>query len=334
MALNLPQLDDRSFESLLKDVYDALPRLNSDWTSRNPSDPGVMILELFAYLTEMNLFQLNQVSFATYEKFLNLLGVEIDQNEVLNKDNISAGIVQALSKLNYNRAISHEDIETIVIETLTEVGVTSRVYTFPSRDFSRFEYDKTKAMDIKEGHLLILITTDNTSLRKKDSATCLNETGSDFSLSRYTLTRSNWALVKANLFQRRILTSKMHIHKAEFQLMFFTMTIIAQKGSDMALLKERIKNNIMSFFCPVWGAEEGTGYNPGRAIKIPEVIEVVEDTEGVDFTTKFSAEYEIEIENGNIEVKLIQNSYQPKYYEIIRPDPGRINIEVLPASEE
>ena len=41
------------------------------------SDPGVALIELFAWMTEMTLYRLNQVPDRLYVKFLELVGIDL-----------------------------------------------------------------------------------------------------------------------------------------------------------------------------------------------------------------------------------------------------------------
>lgn len=71
MTLQIPRLDDRTYEQLA----DLLRRqLTSDeWTDHNASDPGIMLIELLAWLGEMTLYRMNRVPRSHREKFLNLI---------------------------------------------------------------------------------------------------------------------------------------------------------------------------------------------------------------------------------------------------------------------
>ncbi len=73
----IPKLDNRTFEDIKRQALLRIPRYTPEWTDFNESDPGVTIIELFAWLTEMMLVQMNQVPARNYLKFLQLLGMEL-----------------------------------------------------------------------------------------------------------------------------------------------------------------------------------------------------------------------------------------------------------------
>jgi predicted phage baseplate assembly protein len=77
MPLEAPELDTRDFEDLFREARLRIPRYNPEWTDFNESDPGITLLQLFAWLTETMLFQMNRVPERSYIKFLQLLGLEL-----------------------------------------------------------------------------------------------------------------------------------------------------------------------------------------------------------------------------------------------------------------
>ncbi|MFW6600008.1 putative baseplate assembly protein [Propionibacteriaceae bacterium Y2011] len=77
MSLPTPNLDDRQFQDIVDEAKRRLQRLCPEWSDHNVSDPGVAVIELFAWMTEMMLYRLNQVPDRMYVKFLELLGVEL-----------------------------------------------------------------------------------------------------------------------------------------------------------------------------------------------------------------------------------------------------------------
>ncbi len=77
MPLRTPNLDDRTFDQLLAEAQAIVRRKGAGWTDLSPSDPGMVLLELFAHLTEVMIFRLNRVPEKAYIEFLRLLGVRL-----------------------------------------------------------------------------------------------------------------------------------------------------------------------------------------------------------------------------------------------------------------
>lgn len=70
-------LDDRTFKDLVDECILRIPRYCPEWTNYNPGDPGVTLIELFAWLTDQMLLRFNQVPRRTYVAFLELLGIRL-----------------------------------------------------------------------------------------------------------------------------------------------------------------------------------------------------------------------------------------------------------------
>lgn len=76
MPLPAPNLDDRKFQDFVDEAKRLIPTYCPEWTNHNLSDPGVALIELFAWMSETVLFRLNQVPERLYVHFLNLVGIE------------------------------------------------------------------------------------------------------------------------------------------------------------------------------------------------------------------------------------------------------------------
>jgi predicted phage baseplate assembly protein len=77
MSLPAPNLDDRRFQDIVDEAKRHITRYCPEWTDHNVSDPGVALIELFAWMTEMILYRVNQVPDRLYVKFLELVGIEL-----------------------------------------------------------------------------------------------------------------------------------------------------------------------------------------------------------------------------------------------------------------
>lgn len=86
MSLPSPNLDTRKFQSIVDDVKRQIGLRCPEWTDHNVSDPGVTLIELFASMTEMALYRLNQVPEKNYIKFLEMLGITLEMPEPARTD--------------------------------------------------------------------------------------------------------------------------------------------------------------------------------------------------------------------------------------------------------
>lgn len=78
MPLPTPNLDDRSFQQLVDEARRVIQRSSPAWTDLSPGDPGTVLLEAFAFLTETMIYRLNRVPEKAYIEFLRLVGIRLE----------------------------------------------------------------------------------------------------------------------------------------------------------------------------------------------------------------------------------------------------------------
>ncbi len=78
MPLPTRPLDDRSFQDLVDEAKKRIPLYCPEWTDHNVSDPGVTLIELFAWMVDILLYRLNQVPASHYIQLLELLGIQLE----------------------------------------------------------------------------------------------------------------------------------------------------------------------------------------------------------------------------------------------------------------
>lgn len=78
MSLPEPILDDLRFQrDLVDEARRRIIRYCPEWTDYNLSDPGITLIELFAWMTEMMVYRLNRVPEKNYVRFMDMLGVKL-----------------------------------------------------------------------------------------------------------------------------------------------------------------------------------------------------------------------------------------------------------------
>jgi hypothetical protein len=77
MTIPVPMLDDRSFDDLVTEAKARIGVHTPEWTNLNDSDPGITIVEVFAFLTENLLYRSNRIPEANRLKFLTMLGISL-----------------------------------------------------------------------------------------------------------------------------------------------------------------------------------------------------------------------------------------------------------------
>jgi predicted phage baseplate assembly protein len=121
MPLPTPNLDDRQFQDILDEARRRIPVYCPEWTDHNLSDPGITMLELFSWMTDMLLYRLNRVPDKNYVKFLDLIGIKLEPARA--------------ATTNLTVRLSAAQPEDVVIPRGTEVA-TVRTETLEAVTFS------------------------------------------------------------------------------------------------------------------------------------------------------------------------------------------------------
>ncbi len=77
MPLPSPILDNRSYQQLRDELVRRIPVYTPEWTDHNASDPGITLIELFAFLAENLLFRFNQIPESVQLAYLKLLQIPL-----------------------------------------------------------------------------------------------------------------------------------------------------------------------------------------------------------------------------------------------------------------
>ncbi|MFY9608525.1 MAG: putative baseplate assembly protein [Blastocatellia bacterium] len=77
MSVPLPNLDDRRWADLIDEGRSLIPLYAPGWSDHNAHDPGITLMELLAWIAEMDIYSLNRISDEHKRKFLGLVGVRL-----------------------------------------------------------------------------------------------------------------------------------------------------------------------------------------------------------------------------------------------------------------
>ncbi|GAA2124535.1 baseplate J/gp47 family protein [Nocardioides bigeumensis] len=75
MTIELPSIDDLDYDTLVAEAKARIPVHNPDWSNYNDADPGITLLQLFAFMTDSLLYRSNLVPERNRRAFLHLLGL-------------------------------------------------------------------------------------------------------------------------------------------------------------------------------------------------------------------------------------------------------------------
>lgn len=155
MPLPDPQLDDRRFQDIVNEAKELIPRYTPEWTDHNVSDPGVTLIELFAWMTDMMLFRMNRVPEKSYLRFMDLLGMRL-KNAVPATVDVVLRLVAPQTgpvtipqgtEITTQRTPEAEAISFTTDEDLTIVPPTLRQCLFTTDDVNFADYTSRLDLD-------------------------------------------------------------------------------------------------------------------------------------------------------------------------------------------
>ncbi len=76
MPLENYNLDDTNFQDLVEEAKRKISEFSQKWTNHNISDPGITLIDLFAWITEIYSYSINKIPEKNYLKFLKLIGIQ------------------------------------------------------------------------------------------------------------------------------------------------------------------------------------------------------------------------------------------------------------------
>ncbi|NER93775.1 MAG: baseplate protein J [Symploca sp. SIO1B1] len=303
MPLPLPNLDDRNYNELVEEALALIPQEYPEWTDHNPSDTGIILIELLAWLTEQILYSVDQISDRNRLAFLSLLqGKQLPENQ-----NIDELIKKTLLEIRKPyRSITPEDFESLALNWQEEaqwVPVPVKSGYQAAGEFR--ELSQSLATNAKK----------QGDKGKVGRALCLGEQSGAL---RLIIVPKDWEIIpdeptlpeelKKNLTDffdlRKLLTTKLDIVAPGLVPVTLSATLYLEDGSKPEVVKELVQKQLTSFFAPLNSGDywQGKGWPFGRSVYLSEVYQLLDNLRGVDYVE------DLEInENANKEIPLQAN---------------------------
>ena len=257
MPLELPNLDDRTYDDLVAEALSMIPTYAPEWTNHNPSDPGIMLIELFAYLTEMQLYRQNRITDANTRSFLKLLNGSKWEPSEEDAETLDLDLQKTISKLRKTeRAVSRDDFEFLAKEADKWVA---RAYCLPRRDL-RMNFDTERA-----GHVGLIV---------------IPKGGREAELLEII------AKVEDYLEPRRLLTTRLHVVGPQYLQIHIELTVAPLPDVLETDLEKKVIEALKTFFDHLEGGKDRKGWVFGRSVFVSGICELVDRIPGVDSVSK------------------------------------------------
>jgi hypothetical protein len=259
MPLSLPQLDDRTWKDLVDESLSVIPSLTREWTDFNASDPGITLVELFAYITETLLYRVNRISDPSRVAFLKLIHGPTWQFH----GNLDRDIRSTVAGLRHcRRAVTTRDFETLAMTVNEEEDLrekVARAYCLPRRNLAGGGSANLDA----PGHVTVLILPATASAPSED------------------LLRR----IRAILEPARLITTRIHVVAPRFATVGVSITLVIQKDAAPQAVRAAAITALEKYFDPVAGGADGAGWPFGKDVYVSEVYRILARLPGVQYVT-------------------------------------------------
>ena len=287
MTIPLRNLDDRSYADLVAEARQLIPQLIPEWTDHNPSDPGITLVELFAWLTEMVLYRVNQISADNYVAFVQLLtgpAPTRSPNVAITPATLDTAIRETITALRERyRAVTCEDYEYLVLRQwpqseaareLSAQGIrVARVRCFAQRNLEQTETTDTlrvrSATDDCPGHISVVVIPRFTEELNQEQQRQLTE----------KLHTALWRFLDG----RRLLTTRHHVVGPEYITIGISAILYLREDTTPLAVSREAERKLRSFFHPLTGGKDGRGWPFGRGVYASEIYALLDSIAGVDF---------------------------------------------------
>lgn len=271
MPLELPNLDDRSYEDLVQEALSLIPSYAPDWTNYNPSDPGITLIELFAYLSELLIYRLNRVTDTNQYAFLKLLNGRDWQpspQKTLNEE-----IRETVLKLRQSeRAVTCKDFENLALAADSKIA---RTRCLPRRNLVS---ENPLKPEKRPGHISVVIVpyAPPETLKPQPTEELIQK------VTKY-------------LEPRRLLTTRVHVVAPRYVEVGVRLTLHLNRDVREADIRPKAITILQKFLHPLTGGTDGKGWPFGRNVYVSEIYELLDKLEGIDFVTATNKQEELTV---------------------------------------
>lgn len=298
MTIPLPNLDDRTYADLVAELRSQIPIEYPGWTDHNPSDTGIILLELLCWLTETTLYRANRVPDDTIGVFLQLLngqGSFPDDDPAKTdrqQDNPQTGprpggdVQTALRNTvlylrQRYRAASPTDFVNLILEDWPQAPAAQaqapplepvkRVQCVPRQNLS-----VTPPNPEAPAHISLVVIPD---LPDPAGVSTAHLPFTPQPSSALTAALTDW------LEPRRLLTTRHHVVGPAYVELGLRAWLYLQAGAKPDQVRANAAAAVREYFHPLRSGPhwQGRGYPFGQAVYLSELYQLLDGVPGVDF---------------------------------------------------
>ena len=265
MPLTLPNLDDLTWEKLVEEGRSLIPAYAPEWTNHNVADPGITLVELFAYLSEILVYRLNRISDANLRTFLKLIhGPEWSRHaRHLTHHDLELERRKVLSdQRRLCRAVTAADFEAIAMAASSKQERVVQARCLPGMNLALqgVPFEKAAA----PGHVTVVVLSED----------------------RLEPTEKLRKIVSEELDRARLLTSWIHVVGPQYVPVAVRLKITVPDGADPEVVRGVAMERLSRYFDPHHGGSQEAGWLLGKSIFISDIYAMLARLPGVSFVGK------------------------------------------------
>jgi hypothetical protein len=264
VPIALPNLDDVTWKDLTDEARSLIPAWAPDWTNHNPSDPGITLVELFAYTAETLIYRVNRVGDPNIREFLKLVNGPTSKITGNVWDRVRT-TVQEISEIH--RAVTAPDFENLTFAAnkhlrLANDEVVKRVKCLPEHNL---EDESLAARSWSAaGHVTVVVLS---SLQTQPTPELLRR-------------------VRHALEPARLLGTRVHVVGPRYVSLAVRLTLVRKRNTTAETLRMRVVRVLENFFDPLTGGFDNKGWPFGGHVYVSEVYQILNDIPGVDYVKR------------------------------------------------
>jgi hypothetical protein len=266
MPIPLPDLDDKTYSELVEEARASIPQLYSGWTDHNPSDPGITLLELFAWLTEIVLYRVGRVPDSSHIAFLRLLDPKVNVASGQSLDDATRTTLAGIRE-RY-RAVTAEDFEYLVANKWSAPAASglasiARVKCLPEQNLGG-----TDKLAAAPGYVSLLLVTN----------------AGDGDKPWFLPTQTLKTALAAFFEPRMLITTRLVVTGPDYVPLKVTATIYMKDYAVATDVRTDVATALTSYYHPVSGGDDARGWPFGGDIILAKIYAILDGVKGVDFT--------------------------------------------------
>ncbi len=268
MPLPQANLDTRRFDDLVAEMRALIPRYAPEWTNHNPSDPGITLVELLAWITEATLYRLNRVPEATSLEFAKLLLGHVEEQE-WRKQPLDRRIGHLYRQYFAAREESDakKQLQSLVgyaVKTFSEPyrAVTAEDFAREAKRAGNGNVARVRVLaDGGDGQVLVVLVP--ASAREPDQRLLLQ--------------------VKKHLDERRLVATRVLVRGPLYTRVKLDVKAVLKPNTRSDVVAQELRERLNNFFHPLSGGRDGSGWPFGRSVSVFELFHLIESIDAIEY---------------------------------------------------